>query len=127
MFSNAFQHTKIEGNLFSEVDVIGALLAELPLKVARAHELAKKESRLFPLNEEPGKNQPVHGINQQRASIWSNNKQSTNKGNTQEKNGWPCSWLLITTPYNLFQVKTMYMQILYPENLLKASPQAQNR
>ena len=31
MFSNAFQHTKIEGNLFSEVYVIGPLLAGLPL------------------------------------------------------------------------------------------------
>ena len=32
MFSNAFQHRKIEGNLFSEVHVIGPLLAGLPLK-----------------------------------------------------------------------------------------------
>ena len=54
------------------------------LKVARAHELVEKESRQFPLNEEPGRNQSVHSTNQQRASIWSNNKQSTNKGNTTE-------------------------------------------
>ena len=33
MYINAFQHTKNKGNLFSEVKVIGPLLAGLPLKV----------------------------------------------------------------------------------------------
>ena len=32
MYTNAFQHTKNKGNLFSEVKVIGPLLAGLPLK-----------------------------------------------------------------------------------------------
>ena len=54
------------------------------LKVARAHELAEKESRQFPLSEEAAKNQAVHGVNQQRAAPWHNNKQSTNKDNTEE-------------------------------------------
>ena len=31
MYTNAFQHTKNKGNLFSEVKVIGPLLAGLPL------------------------------------------------------------------------------------------------
>ena len=61
---------------------------EQALKVARAHELAEKESRQFPLNEEPGKSQLVHGINQQQA--WNNNKQSTNQGNTEEKKCFRC-------------------------------------
>jgi hypothetical protein len=33
LYTNAFQHTKNKGNLFSEVKVIGPLLAGLPLKV----------------------------------------------------------------------------------------------
>jgi hypothetical protein len=32
LYTNAFQHTKNKGNLFSEVKVIGPLLAGLPLK-----------------------------------------------------------------------------------------------
>ena len=32
MYTNAFQHTKIEGNLFFKVEVTGPLLAGLPLK-----------------------------------------------------------------------------------------------
>jgi hypothetical protein len=32
LYTNAFQHTGDEGNLFSEVKVIGPLLAGLPLK-----------------------------------------------------------------------------------------------
>ena len=42
MYTNAFQHTKNKGNLFSEVKVVGPLLAGLPLKL-RAFYLKKQD------------------------------------------------------------------------------------
>jgi hypothetical protein len=40
LYTNAFQHTKNKGNLFSDVKVIGPLLAGLPLKSTMALGLA---------------------------------------------------------------------------------------